>query len=98
MSSGLQLQAEIDAERAENAKRKMATKEGRGWDADKVRENGGWASPSRGTPSEQFAPTPNRWARGGSPEEGGLTAEQQRLNAPGYRPTADDDCEWDSVP
>ncbi len=76
----------------------MAAKEGRGWDADKVREKGGWASPSRGPPSEEVGTGASRWARVESAEEGGITAEQSRLNAPGYRPTADDDCKWDSVP
>lgn len=93
-----QLQAEIDAERAENARRKMAAKEGRAWDSDKVREKGGWASPSRGLPSEQQEGGGSRWDREESVDEEASTADQRRVNAPGYRPTADDDCKWDSVP
>lgn len=94
----MQLQAEIDSERAENARRKMAAKEGRAWDTEKVRENGEWASPSRGAQSEQLGTTGSRWDRVESAEEDRITADQQRVNAPGYRPTADDDCKWDSVP
>lgn len=92
------MQGEIDAERAGNAKRKLAAKEGRAWDTDKVREQGEWASPSRGQPSKQVGLSPSRWEHGDSGEGDELTADQKRVNAPGYRPTADDDCKWDSVP
>lgn len=94
------LQAEIDAERAANAQRKLAAKEGRGWDTDKMRQgNGGWASPSRAPPSESLPQFGSRWDRSdlGHADERSA-AEQQRVNVEGYRPTADNEAVWESVP
>lgn len=76
----------------------MAAKEGRAWDSDKTREKGAWSAAERAPPSEFLPSGGSRWDRSDLYEDTGLTPEQERVNVKGYRPTADNDAVWDTVP